>query len=473
MQNALWRKQAHRFLHHILINNPTRCRQPESHTDNSRRRRPGLLAPSLSPAYDMVHIAMNDIESLLTRWQSAGVLDAETAARIRAYEAQGTVQPTVQPAGHLVAAPSTSAAGLKWLVVTGLILGAILLACGVVLFVSAHWDQLGPGQRFLLVMAVVAVFHIAGGLTRSSFEGFSTALHAVGTISTGAAIALVGQIFNIQEHWPAAVLLWAVAAFAGWALLRDQAQQTLALLLFPAWIFSELGYRMEGHIGDSVYMGRLFFVWAILYLTFFANSQRKVVRGVLFAASAIAAVTGIVFMLDAWASWSDLTFLPFGTRVWAWIAIAAIPLIIAAFHGHKGLVPIVVAIGFAEALPWCYRRWIVSYNYVGAGSGTYTRTSPNLLAHALVAAFAVFLCWWGVRLLSRALVNLGIVSFAAAVLWFYFSDIYGELDRALGLIGLGVLFLAGGWALEKMRRRILKRMGVPAQLAAAEKGGAQ
>ena len=27
-----------------------------------------------------------------------------------------------------------------------LILGAILLACGVVLFVSAHWDQIGPGR---------------------------------------------------------------------------------------------------------------------------------------------------------------------------------------------------------------------------------------------------------------------------------------------------------------------------------------
>ena len=45
----------------------------------------------------------------------------------------------------------------------------------------------------------------------------STALHAVGTIATGAAIALVGQIFNIEEHWPAAILLWAIAALAGWA----------------------------------------------------------------------------------------------------------------------------------------------------------------------------------------------------------------------------------------------------------------
>jgi uncharacterized membrane protein len=412
---------------------------------------------------------MNDIESLLTRWQSAGVLDAETAARIRALESQNAAQSAGQPA-----APSANPTGLKWLVATGLTLGAILLACGVVLFVSSHWDQLGPGERYLLVIAMVAVFHIAGGLTRTNFEGFSIALHAVGTISAGAAIALVGQIFNIQEHWPAAVLLWALAAFAGWALLRDQAQQTLALLLLPAWIFSELAFRIGSHTGDFVYIGRLCFVWAILYLTFFVGSRRKAVQGILFVVSAIAAVYGILFMLTGWVSVSsDSTSLAFGVRVWAWIAIAALPLIIAAFHGHKGLVPIAVAIAFVIALPWCHSTTTQSYNNGGANT-TYTTTSPNFLAHALVAAFAVFLCWWGVRLLSRALVNLGIVGFAAAVLWFYFSDIYNDRYRALGLIGLGVLFLAGGWALEKMRRRILARMATPPQpAAAAAKGGAQ
>jgi hypothetical protein len=75
-----------------------------------------------------------------------------------------------------------------------------------------------------------------------------------------------------------------------------------------------------------------------------------------------------------------------------------------------------------------------------------------------VAAFAVFLCAWGVRIASRALVNLGTVAFAVAVGWFYFSNIFSALGRSLGLIGLGVLFLAGGWALEKTRRRILTHM---------------
>src|ERR1035438_4885168 len=155
---------------------------------------------------------MADFETLLTRWLAAGVLDAEAAGRIRAYE--------VEQEG-----PS----GLRWQGLVALILGAILLACGGVLFVSAHWDEMGPGARFAIVLGMVAVFHVGGAWARESFRGLSTALHAAGTVSTGAAIALAGQIFNIQEHWPAAVLLWAIAALAGWILLQDEAQQTLTL----------------------------------------------------------------------------------------------------------------------------------------------------------------------------------------------------------------------------------------------------
>ena len=409
---------------------------------------------------------MPDIEALLNRWQSAGVLDAETARRIRAHEAQ-----------HDSALSETSAAhretptGLRWQGATALILGAILLACGVVLFVSAHWEELGPTARLLLVFLMLAVFHLAGGIMRSNSPALSSALHAVGTVSAGAAIALVGQIFNMQEHWPAAVLLWAIAALFGWMLLRDQAQQTLALLLVPAWILCELGDRMSDYIGSDAYLGRMLFVGSVLYVTFFLNSRRRpdrrpdqradqrVVRGILFAVGAIGLVVGIVLMLQNWKSPSSAQiFIPFGIRVWAWIAIAVVPLIVAAFHGHKGLIPIAAAVAFSLALPWCYRTSTQTF-FMGKGrTATYTFTQPNLAAHALVAAFALFLCLWGVRTVSRALVNLGIVGFAVAVVWFYFSDIFSKVGRSLGLIGLGLLFLAGGWALERTRRRILSGM---------------
>ena len=69
------------------------------------------------------------------------------------------------------------------------------------------------------------------------------------------------------------------------------------------------------------------------------------------------------------------------------------------------------------------------------------------------------------RQASRALVNLGIVYFALAVAWFYFSNIFDKIGRSLGLIGLGVLFLAGGWGLELTRRSLLARMERPPEAA--------
>jgi uncharacterized membrane protein len=281
----------------------------------------------------------------------------------------------------------------------------------------------------------------------------------VGTVSTGAAIALVGQIFNIQEHWPAAVLMWALAALAGWILLHDEAQQTLTLLLFPAWILSEFTFAADGHIGGNVYAGRFLIVWAVLYLTFFLGSRRKILQGILFAVAAIASIVSIEVLLVGWRSWSgNQTYLPLGLRAWGWVDIAVLPLLFAAFKFRKSVIPVAVAIVFSIALPWCIKIQTQHFDN-GAFHNTYTFSVPNLAAHALVGAFAVFIIWWGVRRASRALVNLGIVGFALAVGWFYFSNIFDKVGRSLGLIGLGILFLAGGWVLEKTRRNLVAGMG--------------
>ena len=248
--------------------------------------------------------------------------------------------------------------------------------------------------------------------------------------------------------------MWAIAALAGWILLHDEAQQTLTLLLFPAWILSEFSYYADGHIGENVYAGRFLIVWAVLYLTFFIGSKRRILRGILIAVAAIASVVGICCLLGGWNSWGDQTYLPLGLRTWGWVDIAVIPLLFAVFRFRKSVIPVTVAICFSIALPWCQRIWTETYNN-GGSHWSYVYNKPNLAAHALVAAFCVFIIWWGVRQVSQALVNLGIVGFAITVIWFYFSDIFDKLGRSLGLSGLGILFLAGGWALEKTRRNLV------------------
>jgi hypothetical protein len=41
---------------------------------------------------------------------------------------------------------------------------------------------------------------------------------------------------------------------------------------------------------------------------------------------------------------------------------------------------------------------------------------------------------------------------------FYYSSVFGRFGRSIGLIGLGLLFVGGGWWLERTRRRLLGRI---------------
>lgn len=378
---------------------------------------------------------MENVERYLVRWQSAGLLDSGTADAIRAYEAKQS-----KPRGR------------QWQVLLALILGGILLGAGVLLFVAANWDSVSPVTRMLLVLFILVFFHGFGWLVCGRFPALATAMHAVGTVSAGAAIALVGQIFNMQEHWPAAILLWALCAVAGWILLRDQFQQVLALLLIPAWLVSEWGYRTSAYGGADIYIARILAVIGAVYLTVFLHSRKHVVFGVLFGAGALLLPISIGILGSGWQSagypgqWG---FVPFSYR----LAVLGILFLVAAcgvILERQSVVPISIIGCLAYILPWAQRTVVQN-----STRRTWTHTEPNLLAYLIVAAAAVSLVWWGVRMSAKPLVNYGIVAFAMTVMWFYFSSVMDKLGRSLGLILLGVLFLAGGWGLEYMRRKLV------------------
>ena len=75
--------------------------------------------------------------------------------------------------------------------------------------------------------------------------------------------------------------------------------------------------------------------------------------------------------------------------------------------------------------------------------------------YAWWAVGAIGLVAWGVYDSRPERVNLGAAIFAATILTFYFSQVMDKLGRSMSLIGLGVLFLMGGWALERVRRQLV------------------
>ena len=245
----------------------------------------------------------------------------------------------------------------------------------------------------------------------------ATALHAVGTVGAGAAIAMVGQIFNMQEHWPAAVLLWALCAGAGWFWLRDQFQQVCLLLLAPAWLVCEWSYRASVYRGGEVYCLRMVAVIAAVYLTAFLHFRSGVRCPGFFLASPALRCSRrprCLPKVDQLCLECALEhpMLPIGLRV---AAVFVMVLMFAAgwVWEKRSLVPALVVTAMSFALPWLQAKvhdeWM---------RGSETRDEPSVLAYALVAAVSVFLAWWGVRERSRALVNYGIAAFAVTVIWF-------------------------------------------------------
>jgi uncharacterized membrane protein len=367
-------------------------------------------------------------QSTLDRWRDAGLIDRATAERIQAYE-QSNAEPSQ----------------LGWPVLIAIGFGALMLGAGVLLFIAVHWDQLSPGERFALVLVLVAIFHVAGAFASQRFPELSTALHGIGTVSAGAGIYLSAQIFNLQEHWPGGIMLWAVAAWLGWWLLRDWLQVAFAAILTPAWLAAEWIDMAERHHAGERWAVQGLLLLALTYMSACYRSRRTPTRLVLVW------IGGITLLPLAIACAADFE----------WGARGSIPT-------TAYMIGVPVAILGPILMAWILREreiWEVAICAIWVLAASLLPLYPTnaVLAERLApflwaAIGSVGLIAWGLSEERPERINLGIVGFGLTILVFYFSRVMDKLDRSASLIGLGLLFLLLGWLLEKLRRRLVARV---------------
>ena len=383
------------------------------------------------------------LDKRLDCWIGAGLMDANTAARIRTFEES-----------------ERSKEGLRWPVLLALGLGAVLLCAGVLLFVAAHWDELSPAWRFTLVLLLVGLFPIAGALTTDRFPALAVTFYAIGTICLGAGIFLTAQIFNLQEQWPSGILLWAIGALAGWLILRHWSQGILLALLVPAWLAGEWQIRTDGY----AYSGRLILQGLLLlsftYLTARTGAEDSVLKRGLAWIGGIAllplAILAFVEQREFLWFWRGRPEVPEMVRVFGWIVAVGAPLLLAFVLRRKA--------AWFNALAAVWVLVIGTFHSVDPAAGPLRTYSWNTEGPYFWAGLgALGLVGWGLLERRRDRINLGVAGFALTVVIFYFSDVMDKLGRAASLIGLGVLFLFGGWVLERTRRRLVAHVSVGMQ----------
>jgi uncharacterized membrane protein len=358
----------------------------------------------------------------LTHWTDAGLVGPELVGRIRDWERERS--------------PSR---GLRWPTMLALAFGAILVAAGALLFVSAHWDQISPNARMALVVLMVAVFHAGGALVSQRFESMSVTLHAIGTVTLGAAIALAGQIYNLAEHWPSAVMLWAIGAALGWALLRQWPQAALTAILVPVWLASEWSsWCTDTGTYYSPPVAAGICALSLTYLGARRSSTDSPMRKALLWIGAIALLpSALSLAVNRWSKMPDSSMVFVG-----WSLALLLPCIAALLLRRRDALWSVGAVAWTALLGLC--------NAGGA--------DDRALVYLCCAAGAIGLAWWGIHESRPERINLAIAGFALTVLCFYFSDVMDKIGRSASLVVMGLLFLGGGWLLERTRRGLLARM---------------
>jgi uncharacterized membrane protein len=363
-----------------------------------------------------------ELESSLDRWVEAQILDRQLADRIRQFESEQ--------------APRRRA---RWPVIVAVAFGGIMLAAGVLLFVSAHWDELPPFQRMALLVLAVGAFHVGGALVLERFRALGITLHAVGTVALGGAIAMAGQIFNMQEHWPAAILLWAVGALAGWLLLGDWPHLALAALLVPFWLAGEWveAVPMEDCV-PVLTCGIL--LLAICYLSVRApgaDSRADHVRTALTWLGGLALLPATLAVALGHLAYSNTLAIPPGLLGFGWACAILLPLGFAyAFRRNAAWMNVVAAL------------WVIGLSFMAA-------PHQEILVYGWCAIGAVGMVAWGIYELRPERINLGMAGFALTIVFFFFSSVMDRLGRSASLIALGVLFVGGGWYGEKLRRKLV------------------
>ena len=385
-------------------------------------------------------------------WQRDGTITAEQAQAI-------LIRYPDYPWGHEA---SRRRRGL----VTGLsILGGVLIGLGVITFFAANWDAISHEVKLALLIAGLLLSYGAGYALwqRSGPSAYAVAFVLLGCIIYGAGIHLIGQIYHVSVDHPNLSLFWYLGVAPLAYVTRSRPVMFLAIILFLAAVaFRQLDW-LETVDGSDVVVA-----WSALYIALGAflyavgKAKRQFVGweslGGLFQALGLITAFAALYLytfrdlfgyadsisgasLGYWALAYGASAIAIGVITWiAWLRARQGEQFTSEL-AEAGVIVIVLAAVHVATL--VYVDWYPFY---------------PIVFNALFALSALGLMASGYLRDHEGHVNLSITLTAIYVITRYFEYSIDLLDSSLLFFGAGVILLAGGYLLDRGRRRMLAAM---------------
>ena len=350
------------------------------------------------------------------------------------------------------------------------IFGVVLVGLGVIGLVAVNWSEISGSTKLGLMVTFTAVSYVVGWWLayRSEYPRTGIAIILLGAILFGASIHLVAQSFNVEVNHPNLVTAWFLGVIPVAYVTRSKAVLVLSIIL----LLSALGFRAQGWASDGFGDGAVFYLSLIAYILFAAalfalgRLHARLPRYQHFARTyeiwgfVIAGI--IVYILGSLFLWSELEFgdLPGPTlEYWATIAVATVVSVFTVYWTYPRDASEIDSIN----------RWKWEASGVGVIIGIALLTLLGMflsvswfwvLFNAGILAAVVAMVNAGIRFNRNYLVNIAFALFSVTVISRYFEigAKLGILDQATAYIVAGVLLIAMGLGLERMRRRIIENI---------------
>ncbi len=406
----------------------------------------------MNPLSDADHRFVSRLREEVMAWQRDGTITAEQAQAILAR------YPDYPPAHE--------ASRRRQGIVTGLsILGGILIGLGVITFFAANWDEISKGVKLASLIVSMLLSYGAGYVLwqRSGPTAYAVAFVLLGCIIYGAGVHLIGQIYHIPVDHPSLSMFWFLGVAPLGYITRSRPVMFLAIVLF----LTAVAFRQQDWL-EAITGSETAIAWSTLYIALgaFIYAAGKAKRkfegwesiGGLFQAlgliTAFAALYLFTFhdLFDSAGSISGASLgywaLGYGASAVA-IGVTAGMAWLRAHEGEQFAAELSEAGAIAVLL--------VAAHVAALASVDWEPFYP-IVFNALFALSSVGLMASGYLQDHEGRVNLSLALIALYVITRYFEYSIDLLDSSLVFVGAGVVLLAGGYLLDRGRRRMLAAM---------------